>query len=93
MVEEGINKAEKLLNEGKLQEALCEINVFLKTDPFDIEGLLLRAKIYYRLQKWGDVLNDLNLIVDKDQDNQTAKNYKTMVLDILTYWNKDNYNP
>lgn len=86
-------KAEILFNEGSTNESLDFINKVIKKSPTVTEYLMLRAKIYYRLQKWGDALNDLNLILDKEPENQMASNYKLMVLDIINFWNKDNFNP
>lgn len=92
MVEE-LNKAEILFNEGKLNEALELLNEYSKNDPFNIECLLLRAKAYYKMQRWGDALNDLNSVLNKEPENKVANNYKSMVINIISFWNKDNYNP
>jgi regulator of sirC expression with transglutaminase-like and TPR domain len=86
-------KAETLYNTGNTVEALEVLDLLLKSNPTDCESLMLRAKVFYRLQKWGAALNDLNLILDNEPENQTAINFKTMVLNIITYWNKDNFNP
>jgi tetratricopeptide (TPR) repeat protein len=86
-------KAEMLFNEGSTNESLEVIDKVIKKSPTVAEYLMLRAKIYYRLQKWGDALNDLNLILDKEPGNQMAINYKSMVIYIINFWNKDNFNP
>jgi regulator of sirC expression with transglutaminase-like and TPR domain len=92
-MDEDISKAEKLFVEGKLNETLEILSAIQKTNPADEASLLLRAKVYYRLQKWGEALNDLNLILAAEPENIAAKNYKTMVLDIISFWNKDSFNP
>jgi len=90
---EELKKAERLFNEGRAEEALEAVNLLLKNETEELEYLLLRVKINYRLQKWGEALNDLNHILDKDPNNQAASNYKTMVLEIISFWNKDSFNP
>jgi len=92
-MDEELYKAQKLLNEGNSGEALEVLDSAMKIGSRTIERLLLRAKILYRLQKWGEALNDLNTILELEPENEMAKNYKTMILDIITFWNKDNFNP
>jgi tetratricopeptide (TPR) repeat protein len=86
-------KAEILFNEGRTQETIDVLNEILKSDRGDTDFLLLRAKAFYRLQKWGDALNDLNLILEINPDHKMAQNYKSMVMNIISFWNKDNFNP
>ena len=86
-------KAETLFNAGNLDETLACLAEILKNESRNIDFLLLRAKVFYRLQKWGDALNDLNLILEIDPDHQQSKNYKVMIMNIISFWNKDNYNP
>jgi hypothetical protein len=86
-------QAETLFVDGETQQSLAILNDILKSDSLNINCLLLRAKVFYRLQKWGDALNDLNLILEIEPENQMAKTYKSMVMNIISYWNKDNYNP
>jgi tetratricopeptide (TPR) repeat protein len=86
-------KAEALFNAGNLQEAVEILNEILKSDNRNTGSLLLRGNIYYRQQKWGDALNDLNLILETEPDHQVAKNYKSMIMNIISFWNKDSCNP
>lgn len=92
-MDERLLNAEQLFNDGSIKEALDVLNEILKGNIHNVDALLLRVKVYYRQQSWGNALNDLNSILEIDTDNLVARNYKTMVLDILTYWNKDNFNP
>jgi hypothetical protein len=90
-MDEILFNAEKLLIDGNPGAALELLN---STDgSLTIDRLLLRAKTCYRLQKWGEALNDLNMILEKEPQNNMAINYKSMILDIINYWNKDNFNP
>jgi predicted Zn-dependent protease len=78
---------------GDLDESLIMAGSLLKGDENNCELLLLKAKIMYKQQKWGDALNVLNSILLIDSNHTAAINYKQMVMDILTFWHKDNYNP
>ncbi|HOO83655.1 MAG TPA: hypothetical protein PLS94_03755 [Prolixibacteraceae bacterium] len=78
------------LNES-LQIVEAIIDQQSETDA--IEALLLKAKILYKQQQWGNTLNVLNRILDIAPNNEQASNYKKIVQNILTFWHKDNYNP
>ena len=92
-MEEKYLTAETLFNDGNTLEALDILNEILNNEGRNIDSLLLRASIFYKMQKWGEALNDLNLIMETDPENQMAISYKSMVMNILSYWNKDNFNP
>jgi tetratricopeptide (TPR) repeat protein len=88
-------KATMAFEDNNLDESLRLVETIIEqqneTDFTD--ALLLKAKILYKQQKWGDTLNILNKILDVDPNNEQASNYKTIVQNILTFWHKDNYNP
>ena len=83
----------KLEEGGKLGEVETLLSNYLSNNPLDIEAMLLRAQVYYKMQQWGNALNDLNHLLMLEPENTAAQNYKTMVLNIISFWNKDNYNP
>jgi len=86
-------EAESLFNAGSTNESLFILDEILSQESLNVDCLMLRAKVYYRLQKWGDALNDLNKIQEIEPDHRMAQNYKSMVMNIISFWNKDNYNP
>lgn len=88
-----VSEAEKLYTLGNLDACAVLLNEILEAESNNVEALMLRAKLNYGRQKWGDALNDLGRILEIDANHKIAKNYKQIVLNILTYWNKDNYNP
>lgn len=90
---EAIIIAENFLDNGKYEASEHIISKLLAVDKDDVNALMIRAKISYKLQRWGDTLNDLNQILALDPQHQQAASYKQMVMNILTFWNKDNYNP
>lgn len=87
------NKVNKLEEGGKLEDAKVLLSNYLKENPLDTETMFVRAQVYYKMQQWGNALNDLNHLLQLEPENETAQNYKTMVLNIISFWNKDNYNP
>ena len=86
-------EAKEAFDKGNYSDALKYIDQILESDPFNVEALLLRAQVNYKLQNWQRALNDLNLILEKQPGNEVANNYKSMVVEILNFWHKDNYNP
>jgi tetratricopeptide (TPR) repeat protein len=86
-------EANEAFAKGNYSDTLKHIAQILESDPFHVDALLLRAKVNFKLQNWHLALNDLNLILEKQPANGIAGNYKSMVMQILNYWHKDNYNP
>ena len=86
-------EAEKAVKSGNLEIGIEIANQILEKNLFDNEALMLKATIYYKQQKWGDALNVLNKILEFNPENNIARNYKQMVINILAFWNKDGYNP
>ncbi len=52
-----------------------------------------RGKLYYRLNRWGDALNDFNQALTADPGYTEAQQYARMVQEILEFRYKDIYNP
>lgn len=88
-----LSDAEKVIESGNLEKGIEIVNQLIDKNPSDSKALIVKAMVLYKQQKWGDALNVLNLILEFDSDNEIAINYKQMIMNILTFWNKDNYNP
>lgn len=90
-----LTQAIKAFENNNLNESFHLVEAIIDHDPekIDTEAFMLKAKILYRQQKWGDTLNILNKILNIDPTNKQACNYKTIIQNILTFWHKDNYNP
>lgn len=78
---------------NEMEKSLLMVNQLIELDKMNTDLLLLKAKIKFKQQNWRETLNLLNAILEIDANNELAKNYKKMVMDILIFWNKDNYNP
>jgi len=88
-----LKEAKKAFTVGDLDLCLNCTSRILAGKPSDIEALMLQAKVFYKMQKWGDALNNINKILEFDKDNEPALNYKVMITNIISFWNKDHYNP
>ncbi len=88
-----ISEANKLFDEGKINESLFIASLLFEKNNNDNDVLLLLAKINYKNQEWGEALNKLNKILDLEPDNAIAGNYKKMVIEILKFRHTDLYNP
>ncbi len=88
-----LEKAEQFFNEGKVEESLSIIRSEMDINGESFDFLLLKAKNQYKLQLWGDCLNTLNKVLAIDKNCIPAQNYKKMVMNIVSFWNKDSFNP
>ena len=58
-----------------------------------VEALLLRGRIHYKMQKWGDAMNDYSSVLELDPDQPEAKSGLEMARNILGYFTPDMFNP
>jgi tetratricopeptide (TPR) repeat protein len=93
MSESELKNANFAFSNGDLDQCLVHTNNLLDDNRFDSEALLLRAKVYYKKQNFGEALNCINRILEKEKSNEIALNYKEMIMNIISFWNKDHYNP
>lgn len=88
-----ITEAVKLFEQNELYKALDILNVIMLDEPDDCQALMLRARILYKMQKWGEAMNDYALVLDFDPDNAEAKSGLEMAKSILGYFTPDMFNP
>ena len=89
----GINEARHLFEKNELAAALGVLNKLIFEDSSDLSLLLLRARIFYKMQKWGDAMNDYNSVLEIDTVNLEAKSGLEMARNILGYFTPDLFNP
>ena len=65
----------------------------LAEHPDDIDLLLERGKLHYRLSEWGPALNDFNAVLRIDAGHVEARQFAQMVQEIFEFRYKDIYNP
>jgi len=89
----GINEALKLFEQHELVNALEVLNGLILKENNNIQALNLRGQIYYKMQKWGDAMNDYTTVLEIDPHNQEARAGLEMARNILGYFTPDMFNP
>ena len=77
--EENILKAVKMLDEA------------IKAQPGDEELYFMRAEFFYKLNRYGDAINDYNKVVEINPENKEAAGKIDIIKTILRYNNTDIY--
>lgn len=88
-----ISEAKRLFEQNALNKAIEILNEIILVNSSDIQSLLLRARICYKMQKWGDAMNDYSSVLEIDPENQEAKSGIEMAKNILGYFTPDMFNP
>ena len=92
-MENKLNEADQAFKSGDLSKGIMIVEQILDNDHSNIEALLLKAQIRFKQQEWGNALNALNKVLMIEPDQKVAIHYRQMIMNILSFWNKDNYNP
>jgi hypothetical protein len=69
--------------------SLLGVNV-LKDSP---EAVFLKGEIHYSLQNWGEALNCFRLCLHLDPDFVAAQTYVDLIMNILSFFHTDHFNP
>ncbi|MDP3913663.1 MAG: hypothetical protein Q8R96_08000 [Bacteroidota bacterium] len=88
-----ITEAKKLFEQNELNGATEILNELISVNSSEIQALLLRARIYYKTQQWGDAINDYCSVLEIEPGNQEAKSGIEMAENILGYFTPDMFNP
>jgi len=88
-----ITEAKQLFEKNELNKAIEMLTEMILVNSSDVHSLLLRARIYYKIQKWGDAMNDYGSVLEVDPNNQEAKSGIEMAQTILGYFTPDMFNP
>lgn len=85
--------AKQMFEQNEVIEALEMLNQVIIENSSDFQALLLRGRIYYKMQNWGDAMNDFSSVLDIDPENTEAKSGLEMAKNILGYFTPDMFNP
>lgn len=88
-----LNEAKSLFEKNDLTSSLEAISRFIVQDKKNEEALLLRARIQYKMQRWGDAMNDYYTVLEINPQNREAKSGVEMAKSILGYFTPDMFNP
>ncbi len=86
-------EARQLFEQNELGKAKEMLDQLILENTTDIQLLLLRGRIFYKMQKWGDAMNDFNLVLDLEPENAEANSGLEMAKSILGYFTPDMFNP
>jgi cytochrome c-type biogenesis protein CcmH/NrfG len=92
-MEKDFVEAGQLFEQNELGKAKEMLDQLILEDPVDIQFLLLRGRIFYKMQKWGDAMNDYNSVLDLEPENAEANSGLEMAKSILGYFTPDMFNP
>lgn len=73
--------------------AIAYLSEEIDRQPQNAALYTARGKLHYRLNRWGDALNDFNRALRIDPDFTEAHQYAEMAQEILEFRYKDIYNP
>jgi lipoprotein NlpI len=76
-----ISSLSNLLSEGSL------------TEKQQVELLLFRAQLHWRMEERSGAINDYNAALRIDPECAEARQALTHIYDILNFYDKDRYNP
>jgi hypothetical protein len=93
MMNDLLNDAKLLFGQNELLDSLEKVNLIVLNDKVNIEALMLRGRIQYKLQLWGDAMNDYYSVLELDPENLEAKSGIEMAKSILGYFTPDMFNP
>ena len=92
-MEEQFEQALAFYKNDQLNQSIDLLNQYININTSDLQAFLLRGRINYRMQKWGDAMNDYSVVLESDPGNQEAKSGMEMVENILGYFTPDMFNP
>lgn len=93
MMGKNIDDAQKLFEQNDLSQALEILNSILSENAADVFSLNLRARIHYKMQKWGNAMNDYASVLEIEPENHEARTGMEMAKSILGYFTPDMFNP
>ncbi len=85
--------AKELFDKNEIEASFVVLNDCINQNPTDCQSILLRGRIYYKMQKWGNAMNDYAAVLELDPDNSEAKTGIELSRNILGYFTPDMFNP
>ena len=86
-----LNQARDVLEQGQPEEALVILDNLADTNNGEV--VFLKGEIYFKLQKWGDALNQFSRYLEQFPGDTKAESYCVIIQNILGFYHKDLYNP
>ena len=80
-----------LISDGKLQEAIGQLDELFGKDGKDVELYYLRGNAYRKLCDWQQALNNYLEAISLNPESPAVEAHR-MLMEILEFYNKDMYN-
>ena len=87
------NEAKLLFDQNDLFGSFEKVSRCILKEDNKLDAFLLRGRIHYKMQNWGDAMNDYYSVLEIDPENQEAKSGLEMAKSILGYFTPDMFNP
>ena len=92
MREISLEKIKEILNEGRVNEAIILLNNLLDTQLQETDKIYyLMGNAYRKIGDWQGALNNYQKAIEANP-NSPAKHARTMVIEVLDFYNKDMFN-
>ncbi len=86
-----LNQFQNAEGEKAILEAVNELNKMIEAQPDD-EGLyFVRAELFYKLNRYGEAMNDYRKVTELNPENKEAAGKIDLLKTILRYHNTDIY--
>ena len=86
-----LEEVQALLQQGKNAEAKRMFESMPESE--NVEYWMMRGTIEQRFQQWGKAYNAFVKVQQIDPEHVEAKTQIAMIDSILSFWNKDQFNP
>jgi nicotinate-nucleotide adenylyltransferase len=86
-------EAKALFDQHDLSGSLDIVSRIIEADSANRDAFLLRGRIHYKMQQWGEAMNDYGSVLEIDPHNREAKSGIEMARSILGYFTPDMFNP
>ena len=83
--------AKEALEQNRTEDALTILNETAIAN--NAELIFLKGEIYFKLQRWGEALNEFSLFLEQNPSDPKAEAYCLMIQNILGFYHKDLFNP
>lgn len=90
---DNIEEIKELVLQNNLDAAIELLNRLILVNPNDVNALQLRGHIFYKMQKWGNAMNDFTSVLEIEPENADAKSKMELARNILGYFTPDMFNP
>ncbi len=86
-----LKKLQGMAGEENILKAVKMLNEAIEAQPEDEELYFMRADFFYKINRYGDAINDYNRVVKLNPGNKEAAGKIDLIHTILRYNNTDIY--